>query len=121
MRTMTTTEFCDRTGLSPRKVTSWTMAGVLGDTRHGAYRRELTEEHVARANILKALLAKRIPFAELADRTDLTFGGARYVVYDGRHLRPCQDAAAAIAAVAKAKHRCCAVDLAAIRSAADTW
>jgi hypothetical protein len=93
------------------------LEAELLDTPHGGYRRELTEEHVERVRILQALLRKRVGFRHLADRADLTFGGARYVVFDGRELRACRDASQAIAAVAKAKHRCSAVDLSAIRGA----
>jgi hypothetical protein len=42
--------------------------------------------------------------------------GQAYVVYDGRELRACRDATAAIATVVRAK-RPCAVDLSAIRTA----
>jgi len=98
------------------------MAGVLKSNKApGGYWREVSEEHVERVRLLQALLGKRIPFAQIADCPDLTFGGARYVVYDGRQLRPCQDAAAAIAAVVKNKHRSAVVDLVTIRSVADTW
>jgi hypothetical protein len=119
---MTTFEFCDQTGISPQKLTCWNANGLLeaelveGRGR-GGFRRELTEEHVERVRILQALLGRRIPFRWLADRPDLTFGGARYLVFDGRHLEACQDAGQAIATVAKAKHRCAAVDLAAVRAA----
>jgi hypothetical protein len=69
---MTTTEFCDRPGLNPRKLTNWIMNGLLQaqlvDKPHGGFRRELGPEHVERVRILKALLAKRIPFSQLADR-----------------------------------------------------
>jgi hypothetical protein len=43
--------------------------------------------------------------------------GQAYVVYDGRELRACRDATAAIAAVVRAKRPCSAVDLSAIRTA----
>jgi len=49
---------------------------------------------------------------------DLGFdAGQAYVVYDGRELRACRDATAAIAAVVRAKRPCSAVDLSAIRMA----
>ena len=67
---MTTTEFCARTGISQLKLTNWIMHGLLKaefvNTTRGGLRRELTEEHVERVRILKALLAKRVPFAQLA-------------------------------------------------------
>jgi hypothetical protein len=48
---------------------------------------------------------------------DLAFdAGQAFVVYDGRELQACQDAAAAIAAVVRAKRPCSAVDLSAIRT-----
>jgi hypothetical protein len=50
--------------------------------------------------------------------TDLGFDGQAFVVYDGRELRACQDAAAAIGAICRAKRWCSAVDLSAIRQAA---
>jgi hypothetical protein len=51
-----------------------------------------------------------------ADLADLD--GKAYVVYDGHELRVCRDAAAAIAAVVRAKRPSSAVDLAAVRAAA---
>jgi len=64
---MTTTEFCEATGLNPRKLTNSIMNGLLEteliDKPHGGFRRELTPEHIERARLLKALVDKRIPFA----------------------------------------------------------
>jgi len=115
---MDTPEFCNRTGISPQKLTVWIMNGVLSaelvDKPHGGYRRELTEAHVQRVRLAKALLGKRIPFSELSRRPELF--DAPYVVYDGREARPCKDAGQAIATIAKAKHRCAAVDLNAVRA-----
>jgi hypothetical protein len=42
-------------------------------------------------------------------RADLAFDGQAYVVHDGHELRACRDAAAAIAAVVRAKRWCSAV------------
>jgi hypothetical protein len=39
----------------------------------------------------------------------------QFVVFDGNQVRVCRDAAAAIAAVLRAKRLCLAVDLSAIR------
>jgi hypothetical protein len=41
-----------------------------------------------------------------------------FVIFDGRELRPCRDASAAIAAVVRAKRWASAVDLTAIRAGA---
>jgi hypothetical protein len=51
-------------------------------------------------------------------RAKLAFDGAQaFVIFDGRELRACRDAAAAIATVVRAKRPCSAVDLTAIRAA----
>jgi hypothetical protein len=68
--------------------------------------------------VLKALHRKGVSLGQLV-AADLSFDtGQAYVVCDGRELRACQDAAAAIATVVRAKRPCSAVDLAAIRLAA---
>jgi hypothetical protein len=64
---------------------------------------------------VKALLRKGVSPARLA-ASDLAFDNQAYVVYDGSELRACRDAAAAIAAVVRAKRWCSAVDLSAIRT-----
>jgi hypothetical protein len=116
---MTSTEFCNLTGLTPKTLNHWIYRGAikaeLVDGRgRGFRRREFTEEHVERVRIVKALLGKRIPFVEMMGRPDLFT--AAYIVFDGYRVQPCQDAAAAIATVAKARRKCTAVDLTAIRA-----
>jgi hypothetical protein len=50
-------------------------------------------------------------------RAKLTFdAGQAFGVFNGHELRPCRDAAAAIATVVRAKRWCSAVDLTAIRT-----
>jgi hypothetical protein len=56
-----------------------------------------------------------VSLARLA-AADLVVEGQAYVVYDGQQLRPCRDAAAAIATVVRARRWCSAVDLSAIRT-----
>jgi hypothetical protein len=64
-----------------------------------------------------ALLPKGVRHAQLA-RANLSLAGQSYVGFDGKELRACRDAAAAIGAVVRAKRPCSAVDLSAIRTAA---
>jgi hypothetical protein len=74
------------------------MVGIPG----GGHRFELAQNQLQRARLLKALLRKGVSLARLA-ATDLAFdAGQAYVVYDGRELRACRDATAAIAAVNRA-------------------
>jgi hypothetical protein len=82
--------------------------------RHGRYF-EFTTAQLERAHLVKALLQKGVPLAKLA-ASDLGFADQAFVVFDGDRLRGCQDAAAAIATVVKAKW-CSAVDLGTIRGA----
>jgi hypothetical protein len=50
-------------------------------------------------------------------RADLAgLAGKAFVVFDGNEVRDCEDAAAAIAAVVRAKRWCSAIDLSAIRT-----
>ena len=120
---MTTIEFCQSAGLTPRELQNWLENGLLqaelvvipGDA--GRYR-EFTAGQVERARVLKALHAKGAKLSQLA-RADLAFdAGQAFVIFDGRELRPCRDAKSAIAAVVRAKRWCSGVDLAAIRAAA---
>jgi hypothetical protein len=70
------------------------------------------------ARLIKALQNKGAKLSQLA-RADLAgLAGKAFVVFDGKEVRACQDAAAAIAAVVRAKCWCSAVDLAAIRAGA---
>jgi hypothetical protein len=89
------------------------MVGIPG----GGHRCELAPNQLERARLVKALLRKGVSLARLA-ASDLSFdAGQAYVVYDGQELRACRDAAAAIAAVVRAKRWCSAVDLSVIRTA----
>ena len=120
---MTTTELCDTAGLTPRELQNWIEngllepAGMVGRSAGGGVRREFTGDQAERARVLKALHSKGAKLSQLA-RANLAFDGQAYVVFDGHELRACRDAAAAIAAVVRAKYPCSAVDLSAIRTAA---
>jgi hypothetical protein len=55
----------------------------------------------------------------LTARTGLAdLAGQAFVIFNGRELRACRGAAAAIAAVVRAKSWCSGVDLAAVRAGA---
>jgi hypothetical protein len=83
---MTTTEFCKLTGLTPRKVTAWIMAGLLQtelvDKPHGGFRRKLGQEHVERVRILQALHFNESVYAPIAAGAELP--GVRF--HDLRHF-----------------------------------
>ena len=117
---MTTTELCASAGLTPRELQSWLEIGLLkpadmiGRPAGGGLRREFTADQAERARVLKALQAKGAKLSQLA-RAHLAFDGQAYVVFDGHNLRACRDAAAAIATVVKARGKCSAIDLSAIR------
>jgi DNA-binding transcriptional MerR regulator len=120
---MTAIEFCRSAGLTPRELQSWLEFGLLeaelvvipGAT--GRYR-EFTADQVERARVIKALHAKGATLSQLA-RANLTLdAGQAFVIFDGREFRACRDAAAAIAAVVRAKRWCSAIDLVAIRAGA---
>jgi hypothetical protein len=81
----------------------------------GGVRRIFAPGQLERARLVKTLVGKGVPFGQLA-AVDLAFDGQAYLVYDGRELRACRDAAAAIAAVVRARRWCSAVDLTAIRT-----
>jgi hypothetical protein len=64
-------------------------------------RPEFAADQVQRARLIKQLVRKGVTFGHLA-RTNLALDpGEAFVVYDGRELRACPDAAAAIAAVVR--------------------
>jgi hypothetical protein len=117
---MTTIELCESTGLTPRELQNWIEngllepAGMVGRSAGGGVGREFTTDQAERARILKALHTKGAKLSQLA-RANLAFDGQAFVVYDGRELRACRDAAAAIGAVVRAKRSCSAVDLSAVR------
>src|SRR5215467_4750074 len=121
---MTTTEFCASAGLTPRELQSWLEIGLLepadmvGRTAGGGLRREFTSDQIERARLIKTLQTKGAKLSQLA-RANLAFDGQTYLVYDGQELRACRDAPAAITAVVRAKRPCSAVDLSAIRTAAE--
>ena len=87
---MTTHELCESAGLSHYQVQTWLDTGLLE--------------------------AETIGIPGGGRRFEFDAGQA-YVVYDGCELRACRDAAAAIAAVVRARRPCSAVDLSAIRTA----
>jgi hypothetical protein len=94
---MTTEQFCQAAGLSGPEFRKWIDYGVLDVSN------EFTADQAEHARLLKALHAKGVALSELA-RADLA--GQAYVVYDGRALRACRDAALAIGVVARAKRSC---------------
>jgi hypothetical protein len=119
---MASIEFCRTAGLTERELQNWIDNGLLDAERvgrtGGGASREFTADQAERARVIKALHQKGATLAQLA-RTDLAdLAGQAFVVYDGRELRACRDAAAAIAAVVRAKRRCSAIDLSAIRASA---
>jgi hypothetical protein len=119
---MTTTELCASAGLTPRELQNWldnglVEADMVGRSAGGGLRREFTPDQAQRARVLKALHTKGAKLSQLA-RANLSLAGQAYLVFDGHEVRACRDAAAAIAAVVRAKRPCSAVDLAAIRTAA---
>jgi hypothetical protein len=116
---MNTTEFCASAGLTSRELQNWIENGLLeadhvGRTAGGGLRREFSPDQAARARVLKTLHTKGVKLSQLA-RANLAFDGQAYIVFDGHELRACPDAAAAIAAVVRAKRPCSAVDLGAVR------
>ena len=120
---MTTTELCESAGLTPRELQNWIDNGLLDADEMagracGGLRWEFTAEQAARARVLKALHNKGMKLSQLARVANLAFDGQAFVVFDGRELLACRDAAAAIATVVKAKQPCRAVDLSAIRAVA---
>jgi DNA-binding transcriptional MerR regulator len=117
---MTTTELCESAGLSRSNVQQWLECGLLEAENvgipGGGVRRIFAPGQLERARLVKALLRKGVSLARLA-AADLSFEASQaYVVYDGRELRACRNAAAAIAAVVQARRWCSAVDLSAVRA-----
>jgi hypothetical protein len=121
---MTSIEFCESAGLTPRELQNWLETGLIQAELvviPGAAGRypEFTAGQVERTRVIKALHARGAMLSQLA-RANLTFdAGQAFVIFDGREFRACRDAAAAIAAVVRAKRWCSAVDLAAIRMNAE--
>jgi DNA-binding transcriptional MerR regulator len=119
---MTTTELCESAGLSRSTVQQWLECGFLEAENvgipGGGVRRVFAPSQLERARLVKELSRKGVRLARLAAADLAAFeAGQAYVVFDGHELRACRDAAAAIAAVVKAKRPCTAVDLSAIRTA----
>ena len=110
---MTTPELCELAGLTRPELQRWIDAGLLEADRDGR-RREFAEDDLERARLIKALHAKGLPLSRLA-RENLAFDGQAFVLFDGRELRGCRDAAEAVAAAARAR-RCALVDLSAVRA-----
>ena len=119
---MTTKELCQAVGVGQSALQMWLQSGFLQAENigipGGGKRRMFAPGQLERARLLKALLRKGVSLGQLA-AADLAFDNQAYVVYDGRELRACRDAAAAIAAVVRAKRPCSAVDLSAIRTATE--
>jgi hypothetical protein len=111
---MTIQELCRSTGLTPRKVEDLVESGLLEPALSDGGSREFSADQVERVRLIRALRGKGVALAQLAGR-NLAFPGERFVIYNGRELRGCRDAAAAIAAVVRAKRWCSAVDLSSIR------
>ena len=121
---MTTEQLCQSVGLTSRELQSWLESGLLEPEMvgipAGGRRRDFTADQLERARLIKALHTKGATLSQLA-RANLAFDtGQTYVVFDGRELRACRDAAGAIAAVVRAKRPCSAIDLNAIRTAAES-
>jgi hypothetical protein len=118
---MTTIEFCQNVGLTPRELQNWIETGLIQAELvviPGGRRRDFTAGQIERARVIKALHMKGVTLSQLA-RSDLAFdAGQAFVIFDGQELRACRDAKPAIAAVVRAKRWCSGVDLAAIRAAA---
>ena len=110
---MTTPELCELAGLTRPELQRWIDAGLLEADRDGR-RREFADDDLQRARLIKALHQKGLPLSRLA-RENLAFDGQAFVLFDGRQLRGCRDAAEAVAAAARAK-RCALVDLSAVRA-----
>jgi DNA-binding transcriptional MerR regulator len=92
---MTTTEFCECTGLTPRELQNWLENGLLEADEMvsipgGGQRREFTAGQAARARVLKILHNKGVKLSQLARVADLAFDGQAFIVYDGRELRACR-------------------------------
>jgi DNA-binding transcriptional MerR regulator len=117
---MTSIEFCESTGLTPRELQNWIENGLIQAElvvipgAAGRYR-EFTAGQVERARVIKALHAKGVTLSRLATADLASDAGQAFVIFDGRELRACRDAKSAIAAVVRAKRWCSAVDLVAIR------
>jgi hypothetical protein len=126
---MTTIELCASAGLnyahrpdsSRSTAQQWLECGFLEAENvgipGGGVRRTFAPGQLKRARLVKALLRKGVSLARLA-AAGLSFATSQtYVVYDGRELRACREAAAAIAAVVQAGRWCSAIDLSAVRDA----
>ena len=71
------------------------MVGIPG----GGHRYEFAPGQLERARVLNALHRKGVSLGQLVAADLAFYAGQAYVVYDGRELRACRDAAAAIATV----------------------
>src|SRR5215831_18688330 len=110
---MTTPELCELAGFTRPELQRWIDAGLLEADRDGR-RREFADDDLERARLIKALHTKGLPLSRLP-RENLAFDGHQFVLFDGRELRGCRDAAEAVAAAAQTK-RCALVDLRAVRA-----
>ena len=117
---MTTEQFCQAAGLTEREIRNWIDCGLLDAGKAGrdggGRRREFTADQAERARLLKALHRKGVALSQLARAGLADLAGKAYVVYDGRELRVCPDAAAAIGVIVRAQRACSAIDVGAIRT-----
>jgi hypothetical protein len=89
---------------------------MVGRTDGGGVRREFTADQAERARLVKALQNEGAKLSQLAQADLANLAGKAFAVFNGRELRACRDAAAAIAPVVGAKRWCSAVDLSIIRT-----
>lgn len=110
---MTIQELCDKSGLNPARARIWLETGLILPVE--GRRREFAADQIERVRVIRALQDKGVALKLLTGRNLAFPDSERFVIFDGRELRGCRDAEAAIAVVARAKCACSAVDLAAIR------
>jgi hypothetical protein len=98
---MTTEQLCKSTGLTPRKAETWIESGLIEPI--AGRRREFGDDQIERVRLIQALQDKGVALAQLAGRNLAFRNDERFVIFDGQNLRVYPDAAAAIAAVVRAK------------------
>jgi hypothetical protein len=119
---MNTTELCASAGLTQRELQSWIDYGLLepadivGRAAGGGLRREFTPDQARAGPRPQGAAHTKVASLSQLARANLTFDGQAFIVFDGKELRACRDAAAAIGAVVRAQRPCSAVDLSAIRT-----
>jgi hypothetical protein len=117
---MTTKELCQAVGVGQSALQMWLQSGFLQAENigipGGGHRYVFATGQLERARVLNALHRKGVSLGQLVAADLAFYAGQAYVVYDGRELRACRDATAAIAAVVRARRWCSAIDLSAIRT-----